>query len=175
MVFSKPFSSFFRYFSKFLFDLIYLFLSLFLIFGPYLCFRLYMFDLTLYIFNCIYSFLILFFYFHFLFQNIKIFVYLKIENLPNEILIIYIPRRTRLMVIEDDLFIIFIDSILLDRVCFVMYIVAKRSIDCIFVYIKLFSPRFEQIESRYCYSEMFIRLTTSVKYSLQCLYRIQVG
>ncbi len=108
-------------------------------------------------------------------QNIKTFIYLRTESLLNEILIMYIPRRIKLIIIEDDFFTIFVDSMLLNRVCFAICIVAKRPIDCIFVYIELFSLRFEQVGSEHCYSEVFIRSITSVKYSLQCLHRIQAG
>ena len=62
-------------FSKFLFDLIYLFLSLLFTFNLYLHFYLYIFDLTLYIFDYIYSFLIslllfrlLFIFFNYIYQ-----------------------------------------------------------------------------------------------------------
>ncbi len=80
-----------------------------------------------------------------------------------------------MIVIENDFFIIFVDSILLDRICFAMYIIIKKLIDCVFVCIKLFSLRFEHIESEYCYSGMFVKSMILIKYSLQYLYRIQIG
>ena len=72
--------------------------------------------------------------------------------------------------IENDFFIIFIDSILLDRICFIIYIIIKKSIDYIFVYIELFLPKFERIRSKHCYNEVFVRSIISIKYFLQCLY-----
>ena len=74
------------------------------------------------------------------------------------------------MMIENDFFIIFIDSMLLDRVCFAIYIVVKKSTDCIFVYIELFLLRFKYIKSEYCCNGMFIRSMILIKYSLQYLY-----
>ncbi len=74
--------------------------------------------------------------------------------------------------IKDDFFIIFVDSMLLDRVCFVVYIVAKRPIDCIFVCVELFLLRFERVGNEYCRDEIFIKSIISIRYFLQCLYWI---
>ncbi len=68
--------------------------------------------------------------------------------------------------IEDNFFTIFIDSILLDRAYFAVRIVIKKPIDSIFVYIELLSPGFEQVENEHHCNEMFIRSTTSMRYSL---------
>ncbi len=68
--------------------------------------------------------------------------------------------------IENDFFIIFIDSILLDRICFIIYIIIKKSIDYIFVYIELFSLRFKRIGNKYYYNKIFVKLIISIKYFL---------
>ncbi len=81
-------------------------------------------------------------------------------------LIIYILRRTKLIIIKDDFFIIFVNSILLNRICFTIYIVTKRLINYIFIYIKLFSLRFKRIENKHCYNKMFVKSIISIKYSL---------
>ncbi len=64
--------------------------------------------------------------------------------------------------IENNFFIIFIDSILLDRVYFIMYIAMKRSIDCIFVYIKLFLLKFKRVGNEYYCSKVFIKSMISI-------------
>jgi len=72
--------------------------------------------------------------------------------------------------IENDFFIIFVDSILLDRICFIIHIIVKRPIDYIFVCIELFSLKFERVKNKYYYNKIFVKSITSIKYSLQCLY-----
>ncbi len=88
-------------------------------------------------------------------------------------LTIYILRKTKLIMIEDDFFIIFVDSILLDRICFTIYIVTKKPTDYILVYTELLSLRFKRVGNEHCYNEVFVRSIISVKYFLQCLYQIQ--
>ncbi len=76
--------------------------------------------------------------------------------------------------IENDFFIIFVDSILSNRIYFTIRIVIKRPIDYIFVYIELFSLKFEYIENKHYCNRIFIKSMISMRYSLQCLYQIQI-
>jgi len=70
--------------------------------------------------------------------------------------------------IEDDFFIIFIDSILSNRIYFAIHIATKKPTDYILVYTELLSLKFKQIGSEHCCSEMFVKSIISIKYSLQC-------